>query len=581
MDKLLMKKFLAYFLALSILLITAGAVHCDEYADPESLSSAVPPVTVLTDEKGDYVIDEPFPQWVREDAAPGGAGNITACKNPSGLIPDWAFPLPVEPVRCVAANTAETELWAATENGLIFLDLENRRKLYFAGRRWLPDNDVFSVGVTPQGDALARTDKGDSLIARRMMTLEQKALYLERIAQERHNREGMITDSPLRIPGDVSTFYLNDDDNDGQWTEMYLAAEAFRYAVTGDPDALRNARQSFLAMKRLLTVSPVKGYVARSVLPAEKCPGSDAERWRMLDSGDFCWKSDTSKDELVGHYFGLPIYYDLVADESEKETIRTLIADLTDYVADNGFRLLNENGEVTTFGNLDPEWINGPVGMLGDQGLNSLTALGMVRAAFNITRDNKYLDHYWYLIKEHGYHKNTLREKEISDRFQVNHDSDEMAALGFYSLIRAEKTNEKLRDKYYIEGMRRLWENDLVERNPEQIIIYGAFTGRDFHLDLAVRTLREIPIDLVKWTVLNSHRKDLTPDRNLDRKSEQQNKFALPYTEVRTVRWSENVRQLDIRRGGRDEMFPTFWLLPYWMARYHGMIRPADSADMQ
>ncbi len=569
-------KLFIYSTACALLIvIIAMSPAASQSTAPETPSSAVPPVKVLHDEKGDYIIDEPFPQWVRE-AAPAENMKTTPCTDASGLIPDWAAPLPVEPVRCAALSPDKNELWAATPNGLIFLDLSGKRKLYFAGMRWLPNDDVLSVGVTLSGDALAHTVKGDGLVARRMMTLEQKALLFEKIAQERHNRDGAVVDSPLRTPGDVNSFVLRDDDNDGQWTEMYLAAESFRYAATGDPEALKNARTSYLAMKRLLTITPVKGYVARSILTADKCPGGDPERWRMLASGDFCWKSDTSKDELVGHYLGLPLYYYLVADSAEKTEIKTLITDLSDYIIGNGFRLLNENGNVTTYGNLDPEWINGPYGKMGDQGLNSILALAIPRSAYNITGDAKYMDDYHGLIDKHHYHVNSMREKEISDRLQVNHDSDEMAALSFYSLLYSENSDTKLRNDFYLEGMRRLWKKDLRERNPEQIIIYCSFERTDCSLDLAVRTLRELPLDVVKWSVRNSIRKDIPVSQKPDRFNLMQGTFVPPYTETRTMKWSLNMYQLDTDDGGRSEGVPTFWLLFYWMARYHDLIRPAN-----
>ncbi|HOX27998.1 MAG TPA: hypothetical protein PLQ76_02460 [bacterium] len=562
-------QFLALFLLFAAL--HAPRAACAELEAGE-YASAVPPVEVKHDKAGDYVADKPFPQWIREETA-ASDGKLTGCSPGDGLIPEWARPLPVEPVRCAALNPKRNELWAATNDGLVFLDLENKRKLYFAGRRWLPANDVFSVGVAPDGSAVARTAKGDARIARRMITLEQKALYFENIVRIRHNREGMVSNSILTTPGDLSSSRLTDDDNDGQWTEMYLAAESFRYAATKDPEALRNARESFKAMRRLLTATPVKGYVARSVLPASQCPGRDSQNWRTAPSGDYCWKTDTSKDELIGHYFGLPIYYDLAADEADRDSIRSLVRDLTDYLAGNGFRLLDETGKVTTYGNLDPEWINGPFGKMGDQGLNSTAALGMARSAFNITADPKYLDLYKKFMDEHHYHINALKEKTISDRLQVNHDSDEMASLSFYTLINAERTDKKLRDDYFLEGMRRLWSTDLKERNAEQIIIYGAFERNNFGLDLAVRTLREIPLDLVKWDVRNSHRRDVKISMKPDRFKTAQSIAVLPYTETRTMRWSDNMYRLDVSESANEEMVPTFWLLPYWMARYYNLIR--------
>ena len=562
-----MTKFRTAFI---VLILAIAATPAEGEAQP--FSSAAPPVQVLSDDTGDYVLDTPFPQWVKELPGDGAAPQTTDCVSSEGLIPEWAAPLPVDSVRCVALNKNETELWIATGDGVVFLDLENKRKLYFHGKRWLPDNDVKSVGVTDTNDAYVTTDAGDGLIARRMMTLEQKALHFEEISQARHNRDGMITNSPLKEHGNPETYYLTDDDNDGQWTQMYLAAESFRYAATGDPDALRNAKDSFRAMVRLMTVSPVKGYPARSVLPIEKCPGGDPERWRDHPvEKDICWKSDTSKDELIGHYLGFPIYYDLVADDEEKEIIRQVIGDTTDRLNEHGMKLVDEQGNVTTYGNLDPEWVNS-VGTTGDQGLNSLTALAILISSYHITGKQEYLDEYWKLIKDDSYHKNTLNTKKICDRFAPSHDSDEMASLAFYTLL-SYAENPKLREKYFLEGLRRLWEADLPERNPEQAAIYGAFVKKDFALGPAVRTLREIPIDLIEWDVINSHRKDIEISETRDRFGELQSVEMFPYTEARTLRWAINMYLLDAHGGGRVERDATFWLLPYWMMRYHKMIR--------
>jgi hypothetical protein len=160
----------------------------------------------------------------------------------------------------------------------------------------------------------------------------------------------------------------------------------------------------------------------------------------------------------------------------------------------------------------------------------------------------------------------------------VNHDSDEMAALGFYSILHAENHDTKLRDDFYLEGMRRLWNKNIKERNAEQIIIYGAFAGSDFRLDLAVRSLREIPLDLIYWGINNSSRKDIIASQKLDRFNKKQGISVLPFTETRTIRWSQNLFQLDVDDNGGRETAPTFWLLCYWMARYHGMIRPTASS---
>ena len=37
-------------------------------------------------------------------------------------------------------------------------------------------------------------------------------------------------------------------DNDGLWTSLYVAAQSFRYAATGQPNAKKLARRSMMAI---------------------------------------------------------------------------------------------------------------------------------------------------------------------------------------------------------------------------------------------------------------------------------------------------------------------------------------------
>jgi len=498
-----------------------------------------------------------------------GAGiRVTGADGAERMI-TGADGLPYEDVTAIVFGPGG-EAWAGTPRGAMFYD--GGRWLYFAGRRWLPDDAVNDIAFADDGGAWVATDAGVGRIARRGMTLEQKAAIIDRVAQERHNRDGFVTDSALRVPGDTSSFYLTDDDNDGQWTQMYLASQCFRYAATGDPAALDNARRSMEAMLRLLTISPVKGFPARSILPIEDCPGMNPEKWRTHPGGEVCWKGDTSVDEVVGHMFGFPIYYDLCATPDEKRRISEAVAAMIDRIVDSGYRMLDENGEVTSDGHWEPEWINHGTGRFGDQGLNSIEILNALISAHHITGDDKYLDHYYTLLKEHGYHRNVRKWKKISDQHQINYDSYEMGLLSFYNLLRYEK-DEKLWLDYYFEGLRRAHGEMLFLRDAEEIIIYGVFAKRDYGLESAVETLRELPVDLVMHTVENSHRADIREAEKPDRFGKPQNSYMLPFTEVFTLAWSKSLLRLDDHSGSMAERDGTFWLLPYWMARYHCIIK--------
>lgn len=509
-------------------------------------------------------------------AAPDGAvwgamskGIKVTTKSGAETVIDGSKGLPYEEVTSIAFAPGAA-VWIGTTRGAAYYD--GASWLYFAGKRWLPDDRVNDIAAAPDGGAWVATDGGVVHIARKEMTLEKKALIFDEAMQARHDRDGFIADATLRTPGDLSASFVTDDDNDGQWTEMYLAAECFRYASTGDQVALENAQKSLGAMMLLLTISPAKGFPARSVLPIDQCPGRDLQRWHNHPNGKVCWKGDTSTDEVVGHMFGLPIYYDYCANDAEKQQISAAVAAMMDRIIENGYTLTGHDGKVTSDGRWEPFWINRGKGRFGDRGLNSVEILNALISAHHITGDPKYLEHYYKLIKKYGYHKNARRWKELADQTHINYDSYEMGFLSFYNLLRYEK-DEKLRRNYYFEGLRLAMEDLYPIRNAEQIVIYGVYAGRAYGLDLAAWTLQELPLDLVKYTVNNSVRADIAVSEKKDRFGAAQSKYVLPFTETRTVRWSENVLALDSADGAGGEAMAQFYLLPYWMARFHGMIQ--------
>ena len=79
----------------------------------------------------------------------------------------------------------------------------------------------------------------------------------------------------------------------------------------------------------------------------------------------------------------------------------------------------------------------------------------------------------------------------------------------------------------------------------------------------------------------NSHRLDLvltgSPDRFGKRKSASR---VIPANERGQGRWNSN--PFDVSDSGdiNTEMDPGAWLLPYWMARYHGLLGGDDSAGV-
>lgn len=501
----------------------------------------------------------------------------TGCK---AILPEAVLPIPQI---TVYADDQKGNHWIGTPLGLIHHNVFTRvhsvtgrpnttqadTKLkfeYFAGKRWLPADQVTGIGF--EDDAVwVETPKGFSRIEYKEMTLADKSkAFVERV-QKRHVRWGMTSDSILQTPGDLSTNKTVSSDNDGLWTQMYIAAEAFRYAVTKAPDARANAKVGLEAMLRLEAITGISGFHARSIIKiGEDIQPKDGE-WHTTADGQWRWKGDTSSDEIVGHYFGYAVYYDLVADEAEREKIRGVITRMTDHILNNNYQLIDVDGKHTLWGWWGPDLIWDDPDELG---LRALHILAHLRTAHHITGNPRYEQAYQELIHKHNYHLLT-RNQKINYPGHVNHSDDELAFLSYYPLLIYEK-DAKLREVYG-ESIERAWQVERPERNPLWNFIYAAGSGaKEFDREESLRTLREIPMDQIEWTMTNSHRLDVPMDLLADRFNRKQALIVLPYDELPMSKWNGNPYRLDGGSDGRREDDGAYFLLPYWMGRYHKLI---------
>jgi hypothetical protein len=476
--------------------------------------------------------------------------------------------LPSRDVTVIAEAGGVT--WIGTQQGAVRFSDGMRTREYFAGRRWLPDDRV--TGLALDGTAAwIETSKGISKIDYVPMTLAEKsALFVKRI-QDRHVRWGLTADSQLDVPGDLSTNHTRSTDNDGLWTAMYVAAEAFRFKVTGAADARDNARRGMQAIVRLEQITGIPGFPARSFIrKGVDTQPADGE-WHDTPDGQWRWKGDTSSDEIAGHYFVYPIYYDLVAAEDEKAALRGVVDRITNHILDHGYQLIDVDGKPTRWG----WWAPGRIWDDADEtGLRALHILAHLRVALHMTASpqyrQKYQAAYDELIAKHRLHLLT-RNQKIMVPGHINHSDDELAFLSFYPLLRYERDQALL--GVYKESLERSWQIERPERNPLWNVIYAAGTGaKEFDRPETLRTLREIPMDLVEWKVTNSHRLDVPVDPLSDRFKRRQALVVLPYDELPMSKWNGNPYNLDGGNDGRSEDDGAYFLLPYWMGRYHGLI---------
>ena len=76
----------------------------------------------------------------------------------------------------------------------------------------------------------------------------------------------------------------------------------------------------------------------------------------------------------------------------------------------------------------------------------------------------------------------------------------------------------------------------------------------------------------VTWTVTNIGRPDVLRHPDNGRFGEAQSAAVLPVGERPMMKWNGNPYRLDGGDDGRTEEDGTFFLLPYWMGRYHWLI---------
>jgi hypothetical protein len=521
------------------------------------------------------------------------------------------------------AAPANGEMWFATHLGVERFD--GKTWAYRQGPRWLPGDDVKQAAVDAAGNLWVATTGGLGVIERRKMTLAEKAEVYERdIERVKRTPYGYVSVGPLQQAGDKSSASPQDDDNDGLWTAMYGAGECFDYGATKDAKAKERARGAFEALRFLQKVtqggehSPPKGYVARSIRPTS---GPDPNigllandqrehehgdrlwkvyepRWPKSADGKWYWKSDTSSDELDGHYFFYALYYEMCADtDAERARVQEVVRDLTDDLLTHDFNLIDFDGMPTRWGAYGPSYLNRSPDWWAERGLKSLSMLSYLADAEFVTGDPKYAEASRELIDKEGYAQNAMFSKLQRGPGTGNQSDNEMAFMSYYNLLRYshdEALKRMIRASFYL-----YWLNMAPEMNPFFNFAYAAENGGatgatpwgtyplspwpDWQLD-AMATLRGFPLDWINWPLRNSHRLDVEQfpsTRASDPESSDSeprrgnlvNGKVLPVENRYFDHWNTDPWELDYGGNGDILGAGTVFLLPYYMGLYHGFIQ--------
>lgn len=489
--------------------------------------------------------------------------------------------------------TKDGKKYFATNTGIVTL-IEGKISYYSYGA-WLLNPTVTKISVSDNGTIAAVTPDGISIITSKYMTLAEKAAHYDEMAVKYFTRnEGYQVSRALRKYGDIESGWLPNSDNDGLFTGLYCASQCFRYAVTGEEEAKANAKRAVEAMIKLTEITGKKGFTARATRYSheENFLTGVREEWHVCpDNPDCEWLGETSSDEMTGHYYAYGIYYDLVADENEKKKIAEVVKTITDHILENNFHLSDVDGVPTTWANWEPDLLNNDDRWYYERGTNSLEILSFLKTTYHVTGEKKYNDVFDMLIKKHHYAMNCMQYK--CEDGHLAHIDDQLDFTNIYPLI--VYTENEAHNEIFKMGLTHHFDYEKVERSPMFNITYGALTNNSCDIENAAKSLSEMNLDLIRWPVFNSYRKDIVWDTEQEAfGAPAQLKYPVEYGARVLVHYDGNqfvcdsgcerfinVNNKTINRtstlpstgaNGMSASMPYIYLLPYWMGRYYGLL---------
>ncbi len=228
-------------------------------------------------------------------------------------------------------------------------------------------------------------------------SLADKAAYYDAIAARVHLHPRLRWLAPVRLRDGADEASATIDDveqwhtgeNDGLWSSLYLASQAYRYALTRDADALATLRVLMEGEAARMRITGVPGIFTRQMIPPDvpgiACPSDpleyvpdpekDDNQWvRIGDGGcvevvdgatmewtttthcgldDFagwCFLDNVSKDEYAGHVFALGAVARLVDDADLRAQAADLLGQVADHLMAHEMTLADWDGRTTEHG---------------------------------------------------------------------------------------------------------------------------------------------------------------------------------------------------------------------------------------
>jgi hypothetical protein len=390
---------------------------------------------------------------------------------------------------------------------------------------------------------------------------EQDALSISANIQNLHLPHGTIIDPMFSSPtSNEITRYTRGADS-AIWTGHYLASEAFRYRVTGSPAALANVWKALGGIRALTDVTGTN-LLARCLVPADWEDSVDKRGIVTEEAGHgiytgtlggqvYYWVGNTSRDQYSGVFFGLGVAYDLIEDSNDpniRPFIREVVTRLLDFLLGNNWAVVMPTGAVSTVFWGRPE--------------QQLSFLQVGRRVNPDRFDATYQSYrFWYahlLAGPIGF--DVLDDHGSYSKFNLD-------TINLYNLIRLEDSS------YYRWWYMKAY--DILRRttddhgNAHFDLVDRGLKGPNSTRDAETRSLLE------EW-LRRPRRDDWVDWRGVYPSCGREDRACAPIPIVDRVRtdflWQRSPFLLYGGGAGTIEGSGIDYILPYWMARYYGVL---------
>lgn len=389
----------------------------------------------------------------------------------------------------------------------------------------------------------------------RAQVSETDAASIEADLHARHAPYGMILDPIFVSPDSPEVSHFTRCGDSAIWTGHYLAAQSFRYAATRSPESLEAVRFALEGIRRLVDVTGTD-VLARCALPANSPYSSrivEEDGHHGVFTGtvygeQWLWIGNTSRDQYVGVFFGLTAAWNLVEVQDIHDRVSWLTTRLLDELLSHSWLVRMPNGKLSTtfIGRADQQLALLKLG----RRLNPKRFEATYKAMANSIAPSVIAPIAIEVLDTHNSY------------FKFN-----LAALTFWNLLTSGE-NWWIRNSYQAAyGLfRRATDDhgnaffDLVDRGIE-----GPRVARDARI-----------VDLLTaW--LERPRRDFAVDRRGQVRACGDNRACEPLPVNQRVAtdflWQRSPFQLSALGDGYIESAGIDLLLPYWMARYYGILQ--------